>query len=244
MTSTGYNISPKSNVSCFMSAGDGIISAEGRNVELRTNQSDNKDEWILIPENDLSLIALPESYDRTSFFDSVISELSSIGYSNCYDNEETIDKGVTSGELVGRMANSKITVIRTHGSKTAIETSDGTLTRANINSMPSTVFSSSELIIYGACLTGSGRAGAANLVNATHSHGCQIVIGFEEEVWNTEVNEWCDAFFQALVDGKTVLEACSAADKHIIDNWYDPERPYEVRTDSWYIAGDSSATFT
>ena len=143
------------------------------------------------------------------------------------------------------MANSKITVIRTHGSKTSITTSDGSLSQSEINNMDSNVLGTSELIIYGACLTGSGREGDANLVNATYSRGCDIVIGFEKSVWSPEVNEWCDVFFQALSDGDSVLEACMAADEYIAEEWYNEDQPeYDIRTDSWYIAGDASTTFS
>ncbi len=38
-------LSPKSNPSYFMSAGSGVFTSNGRNVEMRSNQSDNKDEW-------------------------------------------------------------------------------------------------------------------------------------------------------------------------------------------------------
>lgn len=43
-----YKISPRSNESNYMAVGDGIIFSDGRNVELRANQSDNKDEWYLM----------------------------------------------------------------------------------------------------------------------------------------------------------------------------------------------------
>lgn len=51
IVSTGngtYKISPRSSETNYMAAGDGIIFTNGRNVELRVDQSDNKDEWNLI----------------------------------------------------------------------------------------------------------------------------------------------------------------------------------------------------
>lgn len=42
-----YKLSPKSNQSQYMAAGAGLITARGRNVEMRTEQSDNRDDWNL-----------------------------------------------------------------------------------------------------------------------------------------------------------------------------------------------------
>ena len=204
------------------------------------------DEWYAISEKDASLIALPEDYDRSSYFSNVISDLSSIGYSDCYNNHATISAGVTQGELIGRIANSKITLIRTHGLKTLIETSDGDLTRGDILDLPSNSFNYAELVIYGACLTGDGRDGASNLVNATHERGAKTVIGFEKSVWSTEVNWWCEQFLEALVNGYTVQEACAFADAYIAVHWpeYIDVSKYPITTSSHYIAGDKTATFS
>ena len=66
--------------------------------------------------------------------------------------------------------------------------------------------------MFGACLTGQGREGADNLVNATHAKGVTTVIGFETNVGCAEMNEWATAFFAALKERMTVQEACYAAD--------------------------------
>lgn len=241
---TRLKFSPKSNTSYYMAAGSGAFTSDGRNIEMRESQSDGKDKWILISARDLSLIALPEKYDRTSFFGNVISKMSAIGYDDCYDNESIISNGVSQGELIGRMANSKITLIRTHGLKDLITTSDGSLTVSEMNKLSSNALDYSELIIYGACLTGSGGQDATNLVNATHNRGSSIVIGFEESVWSDEVNEWCDVFFQTLASGATVQNACYAADDYIAKEWYDKNKPErDITTDSWYIAGNSNTAF-
>lgn len=50
ITSAGngmHKLKPKSNTSYYMAAGDGIFTSDGRNVEIRSSQSDNKDEWYL-----------------------------------------------------------------------------------------------------------------------------------------------------------------------------------------------------
>ena len=100
------------------------------------------------------------------------------------------------------------------------------------------------MVIYGACLTGKGRSTESNLVNATQSKGASVVIGFEENVWSSEVNCWCSAFFDSLSKGLTIYKACESADSYVAEYWYNEEYPeYDIRTDSWYIAGNSSAKF-
>ena len=227
-----------------MAAGNNSLVAD-QDLEIRTAQSDGGDRWLpIIDHRDISLIALPESYDRISFFGNVLDDMSTIGYNEYYENSETLSRGVSSGELVCRMSTSKITVIRTHGTKTSITTSDGSLTRSDVLNLRSDIFDNSEIIIYGACLTGKGRAGALNLVNATHDRGNAIVIGFEKEVWSTEVNKWCMAFFEAISMGNSVFDSCCIADEYIEEVWYDENHPeYDIRTNSWYIAGASSQTF-
>lgn len=219
---------------------------DGTNIEQREyiNDDNYKDEWLLITSKDLSLVALPEEYDRTSFFDDVIEDMSQIGYIDFYENSQIIQYGMTDGEVIGRIANSKILVIRTHGSKTSIVTSNGTLSRDEIIDLPDAAFEYSDLVIYGACLTGKGKSTESNLVNATHSKGASVVIGFEENVWSSEVNCWCSAFFDSLSKGLTIYKACESADSYVAEYWYNDEYPeYDIRTDSWYIAGNSSAKF-
>ena len=71
-----------------------------------------------------------------------------------------------------------------------------------------------------------------------------VVIGFEENVWSSEVNCWCSAFFDSLSKGLTIYKACESADSYVAEYWYNDEYPeYDIRTDSWYIAGNSSAKF-
>ena len=144
--------------------------------------------------------------------------------------------------LVNRIANSKITVVHTHGNQESIQTSHGDVNVALMSSLPTGTLSYSELVIFGACETGKGGCYQTNLVNATYSAGAQTVIGFEDSVWNTEVNDWCFAFFEEIANGETISSACYAADLYIETYWYDPTNPaVEIGTDSWYIAGNPNA---
>ena len=216
-----------------------------------SNDTDYSDEWIVIPQNDLSLIALPETYDRTSFFDSVISDLSSIGYTNYFENADTINSGMTDSEVLGRFANSKISVIRTHGLQAEIETTGGSLTRSEILALPAGTLNYAELIVFGACDTGIGEAGAADLVNAAYARGCTTVIGFTVSVHAYEANWWCEKFFELLASGVAVESACIQAIDYAVAqmtaNGYTPTLKgideYAVPVYYYYIAGDKTATF-
>ncbi len=42
-----HKLSPRSNENYYMAAGIGILTSDGRNVRMRANQSDHKDEWFL-----------------------------------------------------------------------------------------------------------------------------------------------------------------------------------------------------
>ncbi len=53
-----YRLSPQTNLSYYMAAGDGIFTANGRNVEMRESQSDGKDEWFFSTLNDYPEIFL------------------------------------------------------------------------------------------------------------------------------------------------------------------------------------------
>ena len=206
-----------------------------------TDNSVYTDEWIVTQWHDVSLIAVPEKYNRTSFFDSTINELSSLGYtSNIYSKQVCMNHNY----ILDHMEKSKITVIRTHGLQTEIKTSNDRISISMMEDLEPNALAYSELILYGACDTGKGRENSVNLVNATHEAGAKTVIGFELEVNSKEVNAWCQAFFEAIGDGKTISQACTAADAYVQDTWY-PSIPnkedHVITTNSWYIAGDQSA---
>lgn len=168
-----------------------------------------------------------------------------MGYTSCYDNESTDTDAVTIDELLSRIANSKIMLVRTHGYQNAIEASNGNITSEMMLELPDDFFSYSELVVYGACFTGQGGEGAENVVNATKTRGSKTVVGFEENVKYDEVNAWCEKFFEALAEGNTVEEACESASEYILSEWR-INTSYSIAdlgTDSFYIAGDKTAVF-
>ena len=94
-----------------------------------------------------------------------------------------------------------------------------------------------DLALFGACSTGEGGVGANNLVNKTNQKGVKTVIGFTQSVNCSEMNAWATAFFSALSNGNSVINACYAADD-IISSQYS-----NITTNSWYIAGLTKMSF-
>ena len=70
-----YKLSPRSNEAFYMAAGAGIITARGRNVEMRENQSDNRDDWNLL---------LVTNYVNLSLKTRVFYDDESVNYSENY----------------------------------------------------------------------------------------------------------------------------------------------------------------
>ena len=96
-----------------------------------------RDEWE-ISKLEAALLAIPESYDRSSYFGAIADDLSGIGYEACFNNHSTISDGITCTQLIDYMKESRILLLRTHGNRTSVNTSDGLLTR---NYLPSAVIS-------------------------------------------------------------------------------------------------------
>lgn len=210
-------------------------TASGANLTMYTyvDSQDYCDEWkISASPFDVALIALPEEYDRSSYFGRILGSLAEIEYDESYDNHVIVaympksQTGTTRSELLYYMKNSKITLIRTHGGKTSVSTGDGSLTVSYLSTLSSDYLSNSELIIYGACGTAmGGENDSGNLVNATVAKGARTVIGFEKSVYASACNEWCEVFFEYYTeyrfdDEKTIEDVCISTD-NILQNHID-----------------------
>lgn len=236
-TSGAYILRPKSGESYdtdwCMCAGDQFLwITDGLNVEQKAyvNNDSYKDEWVLElsrDSNDSAFIALPETYDRSSFFATAIAYLENIGYMDNFDNHATVSAGMSQDDFLDHLRCSKITLVRTHGSETSISLTGDSLTRNELLALPSDTLAYSELIIYGACLTASGGASGANLVAATVSAGARTVIGFENSVYSGACNSWCTKFFEYYSlyynnDSKTIYDVCYDTDAYMqSDSYYE-----------------------
>ena len=220
-TSSGnYKLVCKSlEASGYVLATHSQTSGDGSNLMMTAyiDDADYRDEWSAHIARGAALLAVKTNYDRSSYFGSIQSGLESIGYINCFNNHSTISSDIMGADLLNYMRYSKITLLRTHGSKTAVELSHGFFTVTDFWTLPSNYLAYSDLIIYGACSTAEGgEYDTTNLVNATLSAGAETVIGFETSVGAFSCNYWCLCFFEYYVqnynvEGKTFSEACDYA---------------------------------
>ena len=166
---------PSSSYGNRLAAGDGIFTSDGRNVELRSERSDGKNEWYIFKKKDYTLMYI--GYEEGDvlmppILDSVESALMNNAYMNGYAYTS-----MNTNDLLMYMSSSKIYSCITHGSPTTIVTSDGHLTISNVNSLDNNAFDSLQFVYLGACETGYGGASGNNLVNAIYNKGADTVFG-------------------------------------------------------------------
>ena len=236
-TSEGvYHLSPKSNESYYMAAGEGIFTSNGRNIELRSGRTDKKDEWFLINDCDIRCIGIPDkthtSCDHTVTFPTVESNLNDRGFQS-YEMYEYI----TADTLCSIMTSTNVVVTNSHGAKTKILLNDSNFTVSMVNSLPNNALEDLQLVVFVACETGKGGEGANNLVNAMANKGAQVVIGFEKTIYCHESDIWVNAFFNSLGDGCTIDTAISAAKQAVLESW-----TLDISTDPCYPVGNTNQT--
>ncbi|MEE1115715.1 MAG: RICIN domain-containing protein, partial [Clostridia bacterium] len=213
-------------------------TSNGLNLTQRvyTDNTVYTDEWIISRDRDASLIAIPETYDRDDFFPDTVADLATLGYdSNVFADTVCMNHNT----MLEHMMRSKVTIIRTHGSRTSIVTSNQSITVSTISGLPDNALANSDLIIYGACSTGEGEENTTNLVNETYAKGAKIVVGFYDSVASGHVNYWIKCFINGWSLGMSAEDAARYADVEI-RNFYTNTNKFS--TDSWYIKYNSSDT--
>ena len=221
-----------------MSSGAGAITADGRNVEMRQNQSDYSDEWILYGKRDYTLMYIgyqPGDPLMPAILNSVEDALNYAGMEGYAFTE------LSKYELMVYLSSCRIFSCITHGEQSSILTSNGNLSVSDISSLDSKAFDGIEFAYLGACLTGYGRGTADNLVNSIHDKGADTVLGFTMNVYVDETNFWTEKFMQSLATGKTIEEAMNYADDAIKnDSVLGGRNIYTVGEASRYIVGSTS----
>ncbi len=227
-----YRLSPKSNESSYMAAGEGIISPYGRNIELRSESADMKDEWFLIKNCDIRCVGVQDdshiSCDHTCTFPTVEINLYNRGFQS-YEMFEYM----TADTLCSIMTSTEIVVTNSHGTKTKIVLNDSDFTVSKVNALPNNALEALQLVVFVACETGKDGVGANNLVNAMANKGAQVVIGFEKTIYCQESDIWVIAFFNSLGEGDTIDAAIRAAKQAVLENWL-----LDITTDPCYSVGN------
>lgn len=202
------------------------VGGNGVNLtqSLYTNDTNKNDEWNVFVHRDVSLIGIPEGYDRTSYFGNIVSDLQSIGYNDCYSNHSNIDVEIDGDQLLDIMGYSSITLIRTHGSFECVVASDRYLYK---DEMSEYIMRCSDLILFGSCSAAEGGKDADNMVYAAVTAGARSAIGFENSVNAYACNRWCEKFFEYYseyynITGKTLNDVLTATDNYMKeDNGYE-----------------------
>lgn len=215
-----YRLSPKSNPSYYMSAGTGVLLENGRNVELRTSQSDGKDEWYLyLNGTEAMLMGIYANFhDHTTALAKIMSNLLTCGYESF--NFIATDY-ISRSDLQNSMEASEIYVSRSHGNVddngTYIILAKNNTSWIHSNDIynfstntPVIDLSDCDLALFVACHTGAN--GDINLPNAAVKAGAKAAVGFKESIGCNSANKWTERFFHYYEQGKTVDEAADAAD--------------------------------
>lgn len=110
---------------------------------------------------------------------------------------------------------SRAFISRSHGYTEGISCNGGNMTRSAVLALPPGALGHMRLVYYGACSTGTGGSGAANLVNATFDRGARTVIGFTVNVTCSTTNTWTRAFMNSISNGDTIDRAMRLADNEV-----------------------------
>ena len=216
--STGYyKISPKSNLSYYMSAGDDTLFAD-RNVEIRTSQSDGADKWIMYQL--ASLNAYKQS--ASSATNEYMSQTELILWKSDFGLASKVSKdfytSLSVNEAISRLQNNSIFVIHTHGSQTSLQLGeDISLGMNNLNNQD---LSNLDFAILLSCNTGIGNDPShiinnapVNIIEKMVTCGAETVLGFNAETICDDNNSFVKQLISSMVDqGMSLEEAIESVD--------------------------------
>ena len=212
-------------------------------IQPHTYDNDFSDEWRLPGKVDYSLVYIGVSDGDANMPPYITLNENAFHASGRYGN------GVTAAEkheMLEYLALSNVFSCITHGNVTCIRlTNDVIFDTTDITPLASDAFADLDIVCLGACYTGRGKENIANLVNAIHSKGAKVVIGFIDDADVDETNAWVPSFINAIAQGMTVQEAIDAGDTaasyYYPDN--NPLNPFNHPTtseDYRYVVGDTN----
>ena len=215
-----YRLSPRSNLTYYLAAGEGIFTDGGRNVEMRESQSNKQDEWYLlnITGSDVLLLGIEDDgHDHKTVYGEIMPQLIDLGYT---DFNYLITTMIPKADVLDAMEQSKIFVSRSHGAANNDGTyialsNDGT---SNLHANDIYDFSTNtakvdlsncDLLLFIACNTATH--GTQSLPHAAVAAGASYSIGFTDGIDCSLANLWVKHFFTHYHDGKSVEEAALEA---------------------------------
>jgi len=215
MDSNGYyKISPRGSSSFIRGSGTSVITG--------SSQTNNSDEWMISQYIDYVL-----AYVGDSSSDYRMVCLRNNAESNLKENANAVGIAyttMTNEDCALFIQETDVFISLSHGTKDSIKlsgTTSSSCTYFSINYMEEeniANLSNLKFVFFAACLTGEGRTGADNLVNAVKDRGAKNVLGFTIEVNQEETNEWTKEFVSSLSEGNTIGAAMDDADEKVSEN--------------------------
>ncbi len=208
-----HRISPRSNESYYLAAGDGVFTTDGRNIEIRNSQSDNKDEWFMCAISSTGSMLLGITYsghDHHTVYGVIMPDLKQLGYGsyNCI-----ITNAITRANAQNAMRSCRVFVERSHGQTDA----NGSYFHLNTSSSvwihsldiynytsntPVVDLSNCDLMLFVSCLSGAHET--RSLPHAAVAAGAEAAVGFKEQIYCNYANLWTKYFFDRYLDGYSV----------------------------------------
>ena len=216
-----YKLSPRSNSSYYMAAGTGIFTSDGRNVEMREAQGEEKDEWYLanVSGSDAMLLGITDDgHDHSSALGYIMPDLLQLGYA---DFNSTITGNISMATVRNNMANARIYVSRSHGNTDTLGSyillaNDGTswIHTTHIYDFSTNTaqvdLSACDVMLFIACLTGANDD--ISLPHAAVEAGAASAVGSKESIGCSTANNWTQYFFDYYTQDYSVyLSAYYAA---------------------------------
>ena len=230
-----YKFSPKSNASYYMAAGDGIFTSDGRNVEMRSSQSDNKDEWVLelVDAYKITFYGISNSgHNHSSCLETVKGNLHDATFNNV-----TLKTGaISSSDCLSDLKNTNVFTSRSHGhlivwagtttaASTGIILNDekgtgmvalyshswSSMTSGSTSVASTDSFSGLNMVLFIGCETAYDGTTGRNLPAIVSSQGAEVAIGFSETIDCSDANKWTKDFYSYLLEEHTVQEAVDYA---------------------------------
>ena len=208
----------------MLAVGAHIINVNGINLKQKTYIQDNdfSDEWYILDANTKYANAMLCS-EASSFPTDELEE-----YYNTYahrrgDDYYNLDKQ----SYINLLNESNYICTIGHGhyenGQVEILIGNSTLVPSDINSLPSTHFANTKLVVLMCCE--SGIPLCQNFVDILRAKGVQVVVGFAGSVETETGMFWTKEFIKAMTQGCSVEQAIEIAEDNLRDRF--PGTAYE-----------------
>ena len=154
---------------------------------------------------------------HNAYFSVVRTRLIGMGYSS---SKIYTKNYVTKEYFLDALIRSKIFVYKGHADTFRIELSDGSVfsASADIGGLPANALAQCNLIVWQGCNTAGfgGTAYPSSIAGKSYTYGgAQHVVGFVEEIDCYQSRSWLEVFFQTLMRGYSIHQACLDANAEV-----------------------------